>query len=127
MSSQTWTQSRKRRSEERALAEAVSGKQNGGSSQGRDVAQHRKETENPKDPRGQFGSFLRHWLDRQADRKKAKARIAEAAGVTARAVGKWEEGVASPPLQSLDAVAKEMGFAHWGTLAMAAVRHSEQR
>jgi transcriptional regulator with XRE-family HTH domain len=77
------------------------------------------------DPRGQFGSFLRNWLDRQSDRGDAKRRIAKAAGVTERAVGKWEEGLNSPPLQSLDPIARTMGYSNWGKLAMAAVRYCE--
>ena len=87
------------------------------------AAQHRTPTKNTDDPRGQFGMFLRHWLDRQSDRSKAKARLAEAAKVTPRAVGKWEEGAAAPPMQSLPAIAKVMGFADWGRLCMAAVRY----
>ncbi len=105
---------------------ATATKETGGSNfKGRDVAADRKPTENTGDPRGQFGMFLRHWLDRRSDRSEAKKGIAKAAGVEPRAVGKWEEGVAGPPLQSLDAIAKEMGYANWATLAIAAVKHYE--
>lgn len=82
----------------------------------------RKRTENMGDPRGQFGSFLRNWLDRQADRGEAKRRIAEAAGVAEKAVAMWERGSNAPPLQSLDSIAKAMGYSNWAKLAVAAVR-----
>jgi DNA-binding XRE family transcriptional regulator len=92
-----------------------------------DVAGNRKPTENMGDARGQFGAFLRHWLDQQQDRAAAKAEIAKAAKVKVRAVGKWEEGANAPNLQSLDAIARVMGYPNWGKLAMAAVRFNESR
>src|SRR5689334_18948965 len=91
------------------------------------VPNTRKETENLGDARGQFGLYLRHWLDRQADRAAAKARIAKAAGVSIQAVGKWEQGVSGPPMQSLHAIADVMGFANWASLATAAVRFYESQ
>ena len=97
------------------------------SSRAQSVAPNRKETENVGDPRGQFGSFLRHWLDSQPDRTAAKERIANAAGVSTRAVGKWEEGVAGPPLQYLDDIAKAMGLKDWAKLAAAAVKHGDRK
>jgi hypothetical protein len=93
----------------------------------RPVPQHRKRTENMGDPRGQFGSFLRNWLDRQSDRTEAKRRVAAAAGVSERAVGTWELGTNGPPLQSLDSIARAMGYADWAKLALAAVRFCESR
>ena len=74
------------------------------------------------DPRGQLGAFLRHWIDKHhaGDAK----RLADALGITPRAVTKWCEGESAPDLVKLAALAKEMGFDNWAKLGAAAIKFS---
>jgi transcriptional regulator with XRE-family HTH domain len=74
------------------------------------------------DPRGQLGAYLRYWIDKNhaGDAK----RLADALGISARAVTKWCEGESGPDLFKLDLLAKEMGFSDWSKLAAAAVKFS---
>lgn len=84
------------------------------------AAKPRAQTKNTDDPRGQFGAFLRDWIDRKHDGDES--RLAAALGISDRAVRKWCEGANAPPLADLDRIAKAMGYSDWGALASAAVR-----
>ena len=84
------------------------------------AAKPRNETKNLTDPRGQFGTFLRWWLDRQpTDAKPLHKRI----GVSERTIRKWCEGANAPALQDLDRIAVAMDFENWAVLAARVIRH----
>lgn len=88
------------------------------------AAKPRSQTKNTDDPRGQFGAFLRDWIDRKHDGDES--RLAAMLDVSDRAVRKWCEGANAPPLADLDRIAKAMGYTDWGAMASAAVRHSKK-
>lgn len=77
----------------------------------------RSDTKNSDDPRGQFGEFLRHWVDTKAGGQYGD--LAENLGVSPRAVGKWMEGAAGPSFGDLDRVAVALGYDDWVDLAIA--------
>lgn len=92
-----------------------------GSTKGPAVTRPRTKEPDLADPRGQLGSFLRHWIDKH--RQGEVKGIADATGVSERAVTKWCEGESAPDLYKLDLLAKEMGFSDWTKLAAAVARH----
>jgi transcriptional regulator with XRE-family HTH domain len=89
---------------------------------GRSVARPRTKEVDLTDPRGQLGAYLRHWIDTKG-RGDVKA-VADATGVSPRAVTKWCEGESAPDLLKLDVLAKHLGFDDWSKLAVAAVKFS---
>jgi hypothetical protein len=80
-------------------------------------------TKNLTDPRGVFGAFLEHWLDKN---RKSLSEFAGTLGLTPRAVGKWREGTSGPSFDDLDRVAHAMGFSDFGKCYSAAVRFSQE-
>lgn len=88
------------------------------------AARPRNKVENTSDPRGQFGAFLRHWIDTNHDGDPK--RLADALGVSVRAVQTWMKGQAGPTFADLGRIASELGFADWSKLAAAVVRHSRK-
>lgn len=93
----------------------------GGSKQGPAVTRPRTKEPNLKDPRGQLGSFVRHWIDKH--RAGDVKGLADTLGISPRAVTKWCEGETAPDLLKMDLLAKEMGFTDWMKLAAAVARH----
>lgn len=91
----------------------------GSTSRARTVPRDRKEP-NLSDPRGQLGAFLRQWIDKHHGGDES--RLADAVGVSDRAVRKWCEGAAAPDLFKLDALAKAMSYDDWTKLASAVAR-----
>jgi hypothetical protein len=88
------------------------------------AAKPRSETKNADDPRGQFGKFLRWWIDRHHGGDLGP--LAQSLDVSERTIGKWAEGAHSPALQDFDRVAKALGMADWGELARAVVRFNKK-
>ena len=88
------------------------------------AAKPRTETKNASDPRGQFGAFLRHWIDKHlgGDEK----RLADKLDLSDRTIRKWIEGANGPAFQDLDRIALAMGYSDWGALASAAVRYAKK-
>lgn len=86
------------------------------------VNRPRREIENMNDPRGQFASLLRHWLDKHHHGDGAP--LAKSLGVSLRTIQTWAKGQAGPPLADLNRVALALGFSDWSKLAAAAVKHS---
>lgn len=86
------------------------------------AAKPRGETKNTDDPRGQFGAFLRDWIDRHDDGDESK--LADKLKVSDRTIRKWCEGANAPPLGDLQRIAEKMGFADWSKLAAAIVKHA---
>lgn len=84
----------------------------------------RTPTKNEGDPRHELGRFLRAWIDRH--HAGDESRLAKAMGVSDRAVRKWCEGAASPPLSDFGRLADAMGYADWGSLAVAVVRFNRR-
>lgn len=85
------------------------------------VARPRKEPD-LTNPKGQFGAFLRWWLDKHhaGDEKP----LATSLEVSERTIRKWCEGSAAPDLAKLDNVATAMGFDDWSKLAVAVVKRT---
>lgn len=88
------------------------------------AAKPRSEPKNQDDPRGQFGAFLRDWIDRKHGGDEA--RLAEILDVSDRTVRKWIEGANGPAFSDLDRIAKAMGYSDWAAMATAAVRFSKK-
>lgn len=82
----------------------------------------RGETQNLKDPRGQLGSFLRHWIDRHHDGDES--RLATAMDVSPRVVRYWIAGTKSPKFATFNKLAKALGFSDWARLAVAVNKHA---
>ncbi len=104
---------------------ATVAKKMAGSKRSHSLSRPRTKEVDATDPRGQLGIFLRHWIDTNHGGKLD--RLAEATGVSARAVSKWCEGESAPDLLKLDILAKAMGFADWSKLAAAAVKFSQAK
>lgn len=87
------------------------------------AAKPRSEPKNPDDPRGQFGPFLREWIERHhgGDEK----RLADSLGMTDRAIRKWMLGDSGPAFSDLETVAQLLGFADWADMARAIVKHAK--
>lgn len=86
-------------------------------------ARPRGDTVNADDPRGQFGSFLRHWVDtKQGGDEKP---LAKELGKSDRTIRAWITGHHGPAFEDLDRIAKAMGYANWAKLAAAVVRYAE--
>lgn len=83
------------------------------------VARQRKEPD-LSNPKGQFGAFLRWWLDKHHAGDETP--LANSLEVSERTIRKWCEGAAAPDLANLDNVAKAMGFDDWSKLAVAVVK-----
>lgn len=81
------------------------------------AAKPRSTTKNADDPRGKFGSFLRHWIDKHHDGDES--RLASTLGVSPRAVRKWCEGTHGPKFERLDDIASAMNLGEWTDLAAA--------
>jgi transcriptional regulator with XRE-family HTH domain len=79
------------------------------------AAKPRSETKNLSDPRGQFGAYLRDWLDR--NHKGDEDAIAAKLGVSSRTIRKWCEGSNGPAFADLDRVAIALGFVSWAEVA----------
>lgn len=91
-----------------------------GSTRSRSVARPRNEVQNPDDPRGQFGSFLRAFIDK--NHGGDESRISKALDVSERTVRKWCEGAHGPAFQDLDRIAIALGFESWVDMALAVRR-----
>lgn len=87
-----------------------------------DVGKPRTKVVDPSTPKGQFGIYVRHWIDKHHGGDVE--RIAKAVGVSERAVTKWCEGESAPDLEKLALLADAMGFSHWSALGAAAQRHA---
>jgi hypothetical protein len=85
------------------------------------AAKPRNETKNQDDPRGQFGAFLRDWIDAKHDGDEK--RLATMLDMSDRAVRLWMAGDTGPAFSDLGRVAKALGYADWAALAAAVVRH----
>jgi len=80
----------------------------------------RNEVENTGDPRGQFGLFLRAWIDKHhgGDPEPLAGKL----GVSTRTIQTWAKGQAGPVFADLNEVAEALGFSDWSKLAAAVVR-----
>lgn len=83
-------------------------------------AKPRSEAKHSDDPRGQFGAYLRDWLDNRHGGDETQ--LAKDLNVSDRTIRKWCEGSHGPAFGKLDEVAKAMGFADWSKLAAAVVK-----
>ena len=92
------------------------------SKKGPNVNRPRNEVENLDDPRGQFGVFLRAWIDKNHDGTPTK--LAGALKLKVRTIQTWAKGQSGPAFADLNRVALAMGFADWSKLAVAIVRHN---
>jgi len=81
------------------------------------AARERKPARNRTDPRGQFGEFLRAWLDQHHGGDETV--LSDALGVSDRTIRKWCEGTHGPGFHDLERIAVAMGFADWTDLAIA--------
>lgn len=99
-------------------------KMGGHSNKGSDLNRPRTKQVDTSDARGQLGVFLRDRIDKryQGDEKA----IADAMGISDRAVRKWCEGESAPSLSDLDRLAKFLGYEDWSKLAVAAVRFAKK-
>jgi transcriptional regulator with XRE-family HTH domain len=84
----------------------------------------RGQVKNTGDPRGQFGAFLRDWIDRKHGGDES--RLAATMGVSDRAVRRWMSGDNAPPLSDLDRLAAALGYDDWSKLAVAVVKFSRK-
>ena len=82
------------------------------------AARPQHDVENTDDPRGQFGLFLRAWLETHSAKD-----LAEELGVSIRTLQTWGKGQAGPAFQDLDRIAAALGYSDWSKLAAAIVRH----
>ena len=81
--------------------------------------QPRQDTKNAEDPRGKFGAFLAHWLERHG---KTTHELAKTLEVSERTVRKWREGAHGPSFEDLDRVAQALGYSDWSRCYAAALR-----
>jgi len=88
------------------------------------AAQPRQDAKNTSDPRGKFGAFLAHWLDRQ---RKTTHELAATLNVSERTIRKWREGAHGPAFEELDRVAVALGYTDWSRCYAAALRFCDER
>jgi hypothetical protein len=88
------------------------------------AAPPRQRTNNPDDPRRQFGAFLRDWLDAQAGGDEGV--LARRLGLTADAVRAWTRGRSGPRFSELNRLAAALCLEDWGGLAAAVARHAHR-
>lgn len=98
-----------------------------GSTKGQDVPAPPNDVENPDDPRGWFGLFLRDWVERQSVRRKCGRvavidDLAKTLKMERRGVQKWLQGVGGPSFGDQDRVAKALGFSDYAKLSAAVVK-----
>lgn len=89
------------------------------------LPRQRDPVNNPNDPRGQLGKFLRAWIDDHYDGDESK--ISGPMGISERAVRKWCEGNAAPSLADFDRLARVLKFKDWATLALEVVAFSKTK
>ena len=77
------------------------------------AARPRSKPKHPNDPRGQFGAFLRDWIDRHEDGERI---VAEKLKMSRRAIRTWVVGNAGPTFKDLDSVAKALGFSDYAAM-----------
>lgn len=88
------------------------------------AAKPRSQTKNTDDPRGQFGAFLRDWIDRKHGGDED--RLAQLLHVSSRTVRKWAEGSNGPAFSDLNRIALAMGYSDWAAMAAAAIRYANR-
>ncbi len=71
------------------------------------AARPRSNPKHQNDPRGQFGAFLRDWIDRH---ERGESLLAERLDMSRRSIRSWVVGDAGPTFGDLDAVAKALEF-----------------
>lgn len=98
-----------------------------GSNKGQDVPIEPNPVENPDDPRGWFGLFLREWVEKQSVRQN-KGRVAviddlaKTLKMKRRGIQKWLQGIGGPSFGDQDKVAKALGFSDYAKLSAAVVK-----
>lgn len=80
---------------------------------------------NQGDPRGQFGAFLRDWIDRKHGGSPKP--LAESLGVAVRTVQHWAGGAGGPAFEDLDRVAVALGMSDFAALALALRKFKSRR
>lgn len=98
-----------------------------GSNKGQDVPIEPNAVENPDDPRGWFGLFLREWVEKQSVRQN-KGRVAvidelaKTLKMKRRGIQKWLQGIGGPSFGDQEKVAKALGFSDYAKLSAAVVK-----